>query len=255
MNRYIVAGNWKMNAGPEEATALASEIRDRAIVSAIVASEGAVVLCPPAVSIAVVAQCLLGSPLHVGAQNCHHELAGAYTGELSTNMLLESGASWTIIGHSERRRDQGETNELIGQKLHACVESGLTPIVCIGESLKERKEGSALEVVEQQLREIHASCETSSMSKCVIAYEPVWAIGTGEAATPAQAEEVHAHIKSVLGTLGCQLPVLYGGSVKASNVASIFDMPSIDGALVGGAALSADEFCAIIAAAEERSHS
>jgi triosephosphate isomerase len=166
-------------------------------------------------------------------------------------MLKESGAEWVIVGHSERRRDQGETDELVGHKVRAAVNNGLSPIVCVGESLRERKDGKALSTVEAQIRAIH-HVAVEHLAQAVIAYEPIWAIGTGEAATPEQAEEVHAHIASVLRDLSLDLPVLYGGSVKGSNAAELFSQPHISGALVGGAALAAEDFCAIVAAAEER---
>ena len=253
MRRYIIAGNWKMFAGPEEAKALAEEVASADITAELTDRGGDVVLCPPYVSLAMAVEATHYSPVCIGAQNCHHESQGAFTGEVSPGMLREVGATWVILGHSERRRDQHETDTLVGMKVLGALEADLKPIVCIGETLEERKSGRTAEVVTSQISGILEKAGKEAMAKCVLAYEPIWAIGTGEAATPKQAQEVHRVIKDRCAELGFNIPVLYGGSVKDSNADELFQMADIDGALVGGASLIAESFVGIVTVAVKRS--
>ena len=230
-----------MNTTVSEATALAGAIRARLRVP-----DGTLALvCPPFPALAAVAEALKGSGVGVGAQNVHPDSSGAFTGEVSTTML--SGiCTHVIVGHSERRSLFGETDELINQKARAVFRAGMTPILCVGERLEDREAGRAEQVVESQVRQGLAGLESA-----VVAYEPVWAIGTGRAATPETAQEVMAHIRSVLGDLvgaraGADVPLLYGGSVNPSNIEGFMAQQDVNGALVGGASLDAESFCQII---------
>jgi triosephosphate isomerase (TIM) len=252
MRDVIVAANWKMHTTPADAGELARVIDSRTREPGVTR-----VICPPFVCLAAVRDALTdaGSDAAVGAQNVHHELAGAYTGEVSAPML-EGLASWVIIGHSERRRDAGETDELIGRKLARAVMAGLRPILCVGEQLSERESGDAIDVVERQLRGALASVDAASATEArlVIAYEPVWAIGTGRNATGADAATMADAIRAALGHLGwpdaaTTVPILYGGSVTSTNIGEFLAEPSIDGALVGGASLKPDELAGIVARA------
>ena len=252
MRDVIVAANWKMHTTPADAGELARVIDSRTREPGVTR-----VICPPFVCLAAVRDALAdaGSDAAVGAQNVHHELAGAYTGEVSAPML-EGLASWVIIGHSERRRDAGETDELIGRKLARAVMAGLRPILCVGEQLSERESGDAIDVVERQLRGALASVDAASATEArlVIAYEPVWAIGTGRNATGADAATMADAIRAALGHLGwpdaaTTVPILYGGSVTSTNIGEFLAEPSIDGALVGGASLKPDELAGIVARA------
>jgi triosephosphate isomerase len=247
----IVAGNWKMHATPADAGALAARIAARTEHPDVVR-----VLCPPFVCLAAVRDAVAGHDVFTGAQNCHHELAGAYTGEVSASMLVGL-ASWVILGHSERRRDFGETDALVSRKLARAVEAGLRPIVCVGEQLIERDAGQAVAVVAAQVRDCLAGHDARRLAAAglVIAYEPVWAIGTGRSATPRDAGVMADAIRSAAVAAGwaasaaADLPVLYGGSVTSANAAEFFGEPAIDGALVGGASLKVDEMAAIVARA------
>ena len=237
----IIAGNWKMNTTVAEATALAGAIRARLNVT-----DGTLALvCPPFPALAAVAEAMDASGIGVGAQNVHHEGSGAFTGEVSTTML--SGlCSHVIVGHSERRALFDETDELINQKAVAVFEAGMTPILCVGERLEDREEGRANQVVESQMRK-----GLVGLPSAVVAYEPVWAIGTGRAATPDTAQELMAHMRGVLGDLmgtrdASGAPLLYGGSVNASNIEAYMAQQDINGALVGGASLDAESFCQIV---------
>jgi triosephosphate isomerase (TIM) len=245
----IIAANWKMNTVPADAANLA-----RAIERLIREPQVERVICPPYVCLAAVAAALAGSGVAVGAQNLHAEPAGAYTGEVSAAMLAGL-ATWSIVGHSERRRDQGETDELIGRKLVRCAEAGLRPILCVGEQLDEREAGHAESTVRRQLT---GALETAVRdapvsSDLVIAYEPVWAIGTGRTARGADAAAMADAIRAACADLGlpraASLPVLYGGSVTGETIAEFLAEPSIDGALVGGASLKPDQMAAIVARA------
>ncbi len=252
MRDVIVAANWKMHTTPAEAGELARAIAARTRVSGVTR-----VICPPFVSLAIVGGALaeLDPDVGIGAQNVHHELQGAYTGEVSATMLAGL-ASWVIIGHSERRRDAGETDELIARKLRRAVDAGLRPILCVGEQLADREAGREGDVVRSQLRGALAELDPAAMVAIglVIAYEPVWAIGTGRTATGADAAAMAGLIRETLADLGFpqraeSTPVLYGGSVTSAAIGEFMAEPSIDGALVGGASLKPDEMAGIVARA------
>ncbi|MFN8621754.1 MAG: triose-phosphate isomerase [Chloroflexota bacterium] len=246
----IVAGNWKMNGLPREAGALAASI-------AAVTNEPSVVrvICPPYVSLAAVRDALAGTGVDVGAQNLHAEKGGAYTGEISAAML-DGLASWVIIGHSERRRDQLESDELIGRKVVRAAEAGLRPILCVGEQLADRESGQAEATVKAQLEgALSVVLRAGSLpADLVVAYEPVWAIGTGLTARGADAAAMADAIRETVAGLGAadlarDLPVLYGGSVTSAAIGEFLAEPSVDGALVGGASLKPDEMAGIVARA------
>ena len=249
MRRSLVAGNWKMNGRSASAGTLAARIRD-----GLPAEGGAeVVLCPPFVHLAAAARHLEGGRVSLGAQDLCERRDGAFTGEVSGEMLADAGCAFVIVGHSERRARYGESDEVVARKYRRALDAGLTPILCLGESLEEREAGRTTEVVERQLNAVAGHCGEEALERGVIAYEPVWAIGTGRTATPEQAEEVHAFVRSRLEALGRELAqgmrILYGGSVKAANAARLFSMPDVDGGLVGGASLDAEEFIKICACA------
>jgi len=248
MRRPIIAGNWKMNKGPAAASALAMGIRD--------AVEGVrnadIVVAPVSVSLSAVADALRGSRVALSAQNLHWEDSGAYTGEISAPMLKELGCSYVIIGHSERRQYFGETDETVNFKVKAALAHGLTPIVCFGESLEERESGTTEARVESQLVGGLAGISASDLAGMVLAYEPIWAIGTGRTASEEQAQDVHAFVRNTLAArydraTAEAVRIQYGGSVKPANVAGLMAQPDIDGALVGGASLTADTFGALVA--------
>ena len=244
MASLLIAGNWKMNTTLQEASELVANMKPRLEAIADVQT----VLCPPFVSLPVVAELLRGSEVALGAQNMHHEGRGAFTGEISPAMVKEL-CEFVILGHSERRQLFAESDELVSQKLNAAIGVGLRPIVCVGEHLRERDEGRANEVVETQLTGSLAALE--STGPLVVAYEPVWAIGTGRAATPDVAQAMMAHIRQVLGALygdkeAAAVPLLYGGSVNPGNTSEYMGQHDIDGALVGGASLDADTFVEIV---------
>jgi len=256
MRPVIVAGNWKMHTTPADAGELARVIASRTGVEGVTR-----VLCPPYVCLAAVRHALDGTGVSVGAQDVHHEPAGAYTGSISVPMLADL-ATWTIVGHSERRRDAGETDELIGRKLRAAVAGGLQAIVCVGEQLADRDAGRALDVVARQVRGsldgadlgLLAAPGVAGVPAMTIAYEPVWAIGTGRNARGADAAEMAGQIRATLADLGFAaggegVPILYGGSVASSNIDEFMSEPAVDGALVGGASLKPDEMAAIVARA------
>ncbi len=253
MRPIVIAANWKMHTTPAEAGELAATIARRTRAPGVTR-----VICPPYVSLAAVRDAVAGEDVAVGAQNLHHELAGAYTGEVSAPMLVGL-ASWVIVGHSERRRDFGETDALVGRKLRRAVDHGLRPILCIGEQLAEREAGRAVAVVAEQLRGALAEHDPAELARAglVVAYEPVWAIGTGRNARGVDAAEMAEAIRAVAAELGwpdraAGLPVLYGGSVTAANIDEFLSEPAIDGALVGGASLKPDEMAGIVARAALR---
>jgi triosephosphate isomerase len=254
MRQYLIAGNWKMHTTPEEASRLAASIGEGFTALNAPESVGALV-CPPFISIYAAVEALKGSRVGVGGQNCHEEAQGAYTGEIAPQMLKAAGCSHVIIGHSERRAYFGETNTLLNKKVHAALKAGLTPIYCVGETLDERKAGTTLKVVRGQLREGLADIAPSEAASLVVAYEPVWAIGTGLAATAEQAQEVHAAARAALceqfGDDGARIMLLYGGSLKPDNAEEIFAQADVQGGLIGGASLKADSFCAIAKAARD----
>ena len=246
MRTPLVVGNWKMHGGIAEARELASGVRD-----GLKRPRGVeVALCPPFTSLPAVAEVLKGSPIGWGAQNCHWEDKGAFTGEIAPGMLVELGCRLVIIGHSERRSLFRETDEEINRKVTAALRHGLQPLLCVGETAEERRQGLTFTVVEGQLRAGWAGLAADQIERSILAYEPVWAIGTGVNATPAQAAEVHGYLRGIVSELASKetaqsLRILYGGSVKADNAATLIQEPDIDGALVGGASLQAQSFIII----------
>jgi triosephosphate isomerase len=246
--RPVLAGNWKMYKTAAQGAELASAVRKG--VGDVLASRE-VVVAPPFTSIAAVAGALRGSAIGLAAQNMHHEAEGAFTGEVSPAMLRDAGCSHVILGHSERRQLFGETDEGVSRKTGSALAHGLTPVVCVGETLAEREAGRTLEVVERQTERGLRGLATHQVAALLIAYEPVWAIGTGKVATPEQAQEVHAFVRGLLARLhgaaaAEAVRILYGGSVKPDNIAALMGQPDIDGALVGGASLTADSFLKIV---------
>ena len=250
MRRKLIAGNWKMNLDRAGAVALAKGVAARAKDAANVD----LLVCPPNVYLSPVGEVLRGSTVALGAQNMYHEPNGAFTGEISAAMLLDLGAKYVILGHSERRHILRETDRDVNRKTLAALAAGLIPIVCVGELLEEREAGKTGDVISRQFAGSLADVSADQVQKLVIAYEPVWAIGTGKVASPEQAKEVHADLRSLLvkrynDSVAGTVRILYGGSVKASNAGELLSQPNIDGALVGGASLKADEFLGIAAGA------
>ncbi len=244
--RPIIAGNWKMNTTPDDGGALADTVLNLA--GDLTAID--LLLCPPHTGLHVVSKRLRGSGIGLGAQNMHWESEGAYTGEISAKMLLTAGCSHVILGHSERRTILGETDEIVNRKVHQALATGLTPILCVGENLEEREAGQTDQVVTVQVREGLAGIPADELRQIVLAYEPIWAIGTGRVATPDQANGVHCKIRILLEDIAgidiaTSVRIQYGGSVKPENAADLLSEPDIDGALVGGASLEADSFVAI----------
>ena len=241
--RPLIAGNWKMNLLRSDAEALATALREGAA-----DARAEIVVCPVAVQITTVAQVLSRSVIGVGGQDCHADPSGAHTGDVSAEMLADAGARWVIVGHSERRIDHGETDGLVRAKAMAGLRAGLTPIICVGETLAQRKAGETLDVLARQI----AASVPQGAANAVVAYEPVWAIGTGLTPTIGEIDEAHRHLR---GRLAGVVPdaqavrILYGGSVKPSNAAEILGVADVDGALVGGASLKAADFLPIVAAA------
>lgn len=252
MRKKIVAGNWKMNKTFEEGMALVTEVAG--MVKDEYRGSAQVVIIPPFVHINAVSRMVADEAnMFSGAQNCSNHESGAYTGEVSAAIIKSCGASFVIIGHSERRQYFNETNDWLARKTDAVLKQGLTPIYCCGETLEEREAGKHFEVLRAQVSEGLFHLEATDFSKVVIAYEPVWAIGTGKTATTAQAQEVHAFIRSLIAekynaTVADGITIQYGGSVKPENAAELFAAPDIDGALVGGAALQSRSFVDIIKA-------
>ncbi|WP_417249072.1 triose-phosphate isomerase [Celeribacter sp.] len=246
MARKLAAGNWKMN-GNKAAISEATKLAEMFPVPKV-----DVLLCPPLTILAPMADALSDAKIAVGAQDCHAKPSGAHTGDVSAPMLVDAGAQYVILGHSERRTDHGETDQSVAEKTQAAFTAGLSPIVCIGETLEEREQGEALNVVGRQLA--GSLPDASDLDKLVIAYEPVWAIGTGKIPTLEQIAEVHDFMRTTLlerfGDGAAAIPLLYGGSVKPGNAAEIFATSNVDGALVGGASLKADDFGGIISALE-----
>jgi len=255
MRTPLIAGNWKMYKTASEAVVLAS-----AVLKELSTPDGIeVVVCPPFTALAAVAQVIAESSVGLGAQDLHWAKDGAYTGEVSAEMLWDIGCRYVIVGHSERRQYFGETDEAVNKKSLAALAGGLTPIICIGETLSERETGRAHDVVEAQVKGALLGFTPEQVRALTVAYEPVWAIGTGKTATPGQAEEMHAHVRmAIAGLFGAGVAqgvrVLYGGSVKAENARELLRRSEIDGALVGGASLQADSFASIARAAKKGSH-
>lgn len=248
MRPPLIAGNWKMNGLLKDARDLAAGLRKELGDNA---GGPEVLVCPPFLALDAVRQVLEGSPIKLGAQDVHWEAKGAFTGELSPAMLKEVGVGAVLLGHSERRHVMGETNEMINKKVKACLAAGLLPVVCIGELLEERNMGVTREVVERQIAKGLDGLTPEDVAKCVLAYEPVWAIGTGKTATPRQAEEVHHYVRKLITqksgeAVGKGIRILYGGSVSPDNVKELMSEEDIDGALVGGASLKVDSFLKIV---------
>jgi triosephosphate isomerase len=250
MRKPFVAGNWKMNTTASTARELAGEI---------VRGVGdnprvAVAVCPPFPYLQEIRDVVDGSAVALGAQNCHDKPHGAFTGEVGAPMLKDLGCRWVILGHSERRHGLGETNAFINRKVHAALNAGLSVILCVGETEEERKAGRYEEIFQHQGRECLVGIDAQALENLVIAYEPVWAIGTGQTATPEQAQAAHVFIRSRVAQLfgekaAAAIPILYGGSVTAANARDLFAMPDLDGGLIGGASLKAKDFLAIVEAA------
>jgi triosephosphate isomerase len=246
MRKPIIAGNWKMFKTTGEARELVRQLKE----SLADVDSVEVVVSPPFTALAAVVAELKGSNISVAGQNMYWEESGAYTGEVSPLMLKDIGCTHVIIGHSERRQFFNETDATVNKKVKAALKTGLTPIVCVGETLEEREFGATMKVVERQIRDGLEGLAPQEMEKIVIAYEPIWAIGTGKTATPQQAEEVHHLISSIIaqsaGSVARNIRILYGGSVKPDNIDELMAQPDIDGALVGGASLKADSFVRIV---------
>jgi triosephosphate isomerase len=248
MRKNIVAGNWKMNKTLQEGVELAKGLNE-----ALAGEEQKcdVVICTPFIHLASVAELVDGNKIGVGAENCADKVSGAYTGEISAAMVASTGAKYVILGHSERRAYYGETAEILKEKVRLVLDNGLTPIFCIGEVLEEREAGKQNEVVFNQLAGSLFDLTAEEFSKIVLAYEPVWAIGTGKTATGEQAQEIHAYIRSVVADkFGAEVAdntsILYGGSCKPTNAKELFANPDVDGGLIGGAALKVEDFKGII---------
>jgi len=248
MRTKIVAGNWKMNKNLQETEALLSELS-----AMLPDSTAEVIVAPTFVNLQAAVNSLQSSTMQVAAQNMHFAESGAYTGEISADMLLSLGVDIVILGHSERRAYFGEDDALLAKKVKTAVEKGLKTIFCFGEELEDRKSGNHFSVVESQLKNALFDLDASAWKSIILAYEPVWAIGTGETASPEQAQEMHAFIRKTIAdaynaSVADAVSILYGGSVKPSNAAEIFSKPDVDGGLIGGASLVATDFVAIIAA-------
>ena len=245
--KKFIAGNWKMNTTLDEAVSLAK---------GIVAKLGSITdvdiaLCPPYINLKAVSDVIKGSTIKLGAQDVHWEAKGAYTGKISCAMLKSVGVSYVIIGHSEQRTYFHETNETVNKKVKAALAAGLLPIICVGETLSERKSGKMESVVESHVRGAFTGLSQSDAEKCTIAYEPVWAIGTGETATPAQANEAHVFIRKLVKSIyneecSQKVRIQYGGSMKPDNAKALLSLSDVDGGLIGGAALKVDDFAGIV---------
>ncbi len=253
MRKCIVAGNWKMNGNLAANAELVTGLLSAGFGSDCVD----VLVCPPAVYIPQVAALLQGREISLGAQNASAFEKGAYTGDISLSMLAEFGVRYVILGHSERRALFGEDDAQVADKFRAVVAAGITPIICIGETLEERQAGQTLDVVSRQLRAVLEVADKATLANAVVAYEPVWAIGSGLTATPEQAQEVHQALRSLIAeydaAAALKIRILYGGSVTADSAAQLFAKPDIDGGLVGGASLKAKDFLAICSAAADAS--
>jgi triosephosphate isomerase len=252
MRKVIIAGNWKLNKTSREAQALAVELKRE-----VVDIQGVdIVICPTFTALDAVSEAIMDTNIDLGAQNIYWQDSGAFTGEISAPMLKDLGVKYVIIGHSERRQFFGETNETVNKRIRAALTHGLTPIVCVGENLAERESNKTFDVIKDHCEGSLAGLKAEEMQKIVLAYEPVWAIGTGKTATPEQAQEVHGFIRQLLEKLfnvevANAVRIQYGGSVTPENIASLISKPDIDGALVGGASLKAPSFAAIVKSAKK----
>lgn len=253
MNNFLIAGNWKMNLGPDEARDLLTGLSER-----IHAKEESVdiVVCPPYVTISEARSILKGSDVSIGAQNLHHEESGAFTGEISASMITQAGCRYVICGHSERRDQFGESDDQVAKKVQAAQAAGLIAILCVGEQLEQRKRNDHEVVVKRQLQAVLSKLNEHDATRLVIAYEPVWAIGTGETATPSQAQEMHRFIRSILEETFAEdsasgIRILYGGSMKPANAQELLEQRDVDGGLIGGASLDASSFTEIVSIAQQ----
>ncbi len=251
MRRPIVAANWKLNGSLEMAQSLVSEINTHSQNHSAVD----VVISPPFPYLVRVSELITSANVHLGAQTCAQHQAGAYTGEVAANMLSEFKCDYVIVGHSERREYYGETDEIVAEKFLQIQAAGMVPILCVGESLEQRESGVMQDTIVNQVHAVVNKAGIEAMQHSVIAYEPIWAIGTGKTATPEQAQEVHALIRNEIAKqssdIATQLRILYGGSVKAANATELFSQTDIDGGLIGGASLDAEQFNAIVSAASD----
>ena len=248
MRPFLIAGNWKMNCGPAQTASLVKNIINKL---PSLSNDVEVLVCSPEISLTSASQTIGDEPIALGAQNVHFEDNGAYTGEVSTAMLAEAGCAFVITGHSERREYFGETDEIVSKKTQKIVQAGLRPIICVGESLDQRKQNVHQEKVKEQVQAALSGIDSDHVQKVVIAYEPLWAIGTGETATPGQAQEMHRMIRTELADLYSEeaaqsTQILYGGSMKPHNAQSLLEQPDVDGGLIGGASLKAESFAEII---------
>ena len=250
MGKYIIAGNWKMNKLPSETYDFVKEVAE-----ATKGAECEVVCCTPYVCLAPAVEAAKGTHVKIGAENLHFEDKGAFTGEVSADMLVDLGVDYVIIGHSERRAYNNETDETVNKKIIKALEKGLLPIVCVGESLEEREAGITMDLISIQIKKAFANVSKADAAKVVVAYEPIWAIGTGKTATDDQAEEVCGGIREVLASLydaetAKAITIQYGGSMNAANCAGLLAKPNIDGGLIGGASLKSADFAVITGAAK-----
>ena len=248
--QVVIAGNWKMNKNAEETKALMAEMTHT-----IKEADCKVLLCVPAINISAAVEATKDSIIEIGAQNCHWAANGAFTGEISADMLKSFGVKYAIIGHSERRQYFGETDETVNKRALSCHENGITPIICVGENLEEREKDITKDVIKAQITAGLANFTKPQLHNTIIAYEPVWAIGTGKTATAQQAEEVCAYIRELLGELFCpmcaqKVTIQYGGSMNAANAKELLNMPNIDGGLIGGASLKSADFNTIVESAK-----
>lgn len=255
MRKYLIAGNWKMNAGPKEGEELAENLNAKWSGHSFTVD---VLVCPPYLSIPAVVSRLSDTEIQIGTQNLYTEDNGAYTGEISTSMIKEAGCSYAIAGHSERREYFQESDEFIAEKVKKALEDGIKPILCVGEKLEERKSGNQKKVVQTQLNTVLDLLNAEHASDLVVAYEPVWAIGTGETASPEQAQEMHEFIRGLITKKWTEgesaaVQILYGGSMKPANAEELLSQPDVDGGLIGGASLDANSFSEIIEIAESLS--
>ncbi len=247
MRRNIVAGNWKMNTTVSEGVELAKEINDK---SETINTETGIIIIPPFVHLSKIKE-ILGKKVKIGAQNCSAKEQGAFTGEISVKMLKDINIDYCLVGHSERRQYHNEDNKLLKQKIDLLLSQNITPIYCCGENLNEREDSKHFDVIKTQINESLFHLNKEQINKIIIAYEPVWAIGTGKTASPEQAQEIHKFIRNLLTekydeSISNNITILYGGSCKPSNAKELFAMPDIDGGLIGGAALKSDDFIEIV---------
>jgi triosephosphate isomerase len=252
MRKKIIAGNWKMNKTGAEAASFARDLK----IKTLNINKTEIIVCPPFTALAPVHEMLKEGRIKMGAQNVHWEPDGAYTGEVSAEMIENAGCKYVIIGHSERKQYFGETNQSVNKKIRRTLTTSLSPIFCIGETLQQRQDGQTNEIIKKQLIEGLADLSSDQMKRIVLAYEPVWAIGTGLTATPEQAEEVHQFIRELIGErfnpqVAEVASILYGGSAKPDNIKELLSQQNIDGGLIGGASLKVDSFVAMIKIAEE----